>query len=104
MKIALVRALKHAQVEFPEGTPCPPGRKAGEALHLRRDVYVDITPEEWAWLGVNRRDIVAAAEFLPDAAPVSKRTARALGSANATPEPVKGSTTKAARAPRAKRK
>lgn len=78
-RIVLARTFQHEQIEFPEGTPSPDGRRGGGkgALHLRRGKVRDVTPEELLYIQDQRQDLFRALDVLPDPI-VPQSTLRAL--------------------------
>ncbi len=83
-RIVLARTFQHEQVDFPEGTPAPEGRRGGAtgSLHLRRNRVRDVTAEELEIIKETRPDLFKACDILPEPR-VSKRALKAAAKAEA---------------------
>ena len=105
VKICLGPRFKHIQIEFPDSTPHPEGRRGGRgtSLHLRAGVYRDVTEEELAYIKILRPQVFASLK-IQRPAPVSRRTLRKLKNAADAKAAAKKAAAPPAKAKRSKAK
>lgn len=85
-RIVLTRTYKHEQIEFPEGTPHPEGRRGGgkSSLHLRRNSVRDVTPEELDHIRQAYPLLYSCLEILPESSP--RRAKKPAGAQKPAPK------------------